>query len=128
MKAFTLEQNMQQRIDSNINAVEANANKMARVSNRASPLMETLAGLAICGTLIYSGYQIIEQHATPGQFISFLAAFLLAYEPAKRLARFNLDMNAALVGARKLIEIIDSPPTEPDDSDKPALILKDARV
>ena len=128
VKAFTLEQNMQQRIDSNISAVEANANKMARVSNRSSPLMETLAGLAICATLIYSGYQIVEQQATPGQFISFLAAFLLAYEPAKRLARFNLDMNAALVGARKLIEIIDSPSTEPDDSDKPALVLKDARV
>ena len=128
VKAFTLEQNMQKRIDSNISAVEANANKMARVSNRSSPLMETLAGLAICATLIYSGYQIVEQQATPGQFISFLAAFLLAYEPAKRLARFNLDMNAALVGARKLIEIIDSPSTEPDDSDKPALALKDARV
>ncbi len=32
VKAFTLEQSMQQRIDSNIYAVEANANKMARVS------------------------------------------------------------------------------------------------
>src|SRR5215510_3683397 len=119
---------MQQRIDSNISAVEANANKMARVSNRSSPLMETLAGLAICATLIYSGYQLVEQHATPGQFISFLAAFLLAYEPAKRLARLNLDMNAALVGARKLIEIVDSPSTEPDDSNKPELALKDARI
>jgi subfamily B ATP-binding cassette protein MsbA len=128
VKAFTLEESMQRRIDSNINAVEANANKMARVSNRSSPLMETLAGLAICATLIYSGYQLVEQQATPGQFISFLAAFLLAYEPAKRLARFNLDMNAALVGARKLIEIVDSPSTEPDDSNKPALVLKDARV
>lgn len=128
VKAFTLEQAMQDRIDHDIGAVEANANKMARVSNRSSPLMETLAGLAISATLIYSGYSIIEQHATPGQFISFLAAFLLAYEPAKRLARFNLDMNAALVGARKLIEIIDSQSTEPDDSHKRALVLKDARV
>ena len=90
--------------------------------------METLGGLAICATLMYSGYRIVEHNATPGQFISFLAAFLLAYEPAKRLARLNIDLNAALVGARKLIEIVDSPSTEPDDSDKPALVLKDARV
>jgi ATP-binding cassette subfamily B protein len=128
VKAFTLEADMQRRIDANVDAVERNANKMARVSNRSSPLMETLAGLAICGTLIYSGYRVVEQQATPGQFISFLAAFLLAYEPAKRLARFNIDMNAALVGARKLIEIIDSPSSEPDDGDKPALVLKDARI
>ncbi|MDQ8728429.1 ABC transporter ATP-binding protein [Bradyrhizobium sp. LHD-71] len=128
VKAFTLEQTMQHRIDSDISAVEANANKMARVSNRSSPLMETLGGLAICATLIYSSYRIVEQGATPGQFMSFLAAFLLAYEPAKRLARLNIDLNAALVGARKLIEIVDSPSTEPDDNDKPALVLKDARV
>jgi subfamily B ATP-binding cassette protein MsbA len=128
VKAFTLEQSMQQRIDGNIYAVEANSNKMARVSNRSGPLMETLGGLAICATLMYSGYRIVEHDATPGQFISFLAAFLLAYEPAKRLARLNIDLNASLVGARKLIEIVDSPSTEPDDSDKPRLQLKDARV
>jgi ATP-binding cassette subfamily B protein len=128
VKAFSLEETMQRRIDANVAAVEVNSNKMARVSNRSGPLMETLAGLAICATLVYSGYRIVDQQATPGQFLSFLAAFLLAYEPAKRLARFNIDMNAALVGARKLIEIIDSPSTEPNDGDKPALALKDAGI
>ena len=47
MKAFTLEQALRGRIDASIAAVERNANKMARVSNRASPLMETLGGFAI---------------------------------------------------------------------------------
>src|SRR3954463_15346492 len=42
VKAFTLEQAMQRRIDENIAVVERNANKMARVSNRSNPLMETL--------------------------------------------------------------------------------------
>jgi ATP-binding cassette subfamily B protein len=127
VKAFTLEERMQQRLDENVHIVEVNSNKMARVLNRASPLMETLGGLAVCATLMYSGYRVVHG-ATPGQFMSFLAAFLLAYEPAKRLARVNIDLNAALVGARKLIEIIDSPSSEADDSDKPALKLKDARV
>ena len=68
---------------------------------------------------------MIETGATPGQFFSFLAAFLLAYEPAKRLARLNIDLNTGLVGVRILFEIIDSPPTEPDDDDKPALKITD---
>ena len=42
------------------------------------------------------------------QFFSFLAAFLLAYEPAKRLARLNLDLHTNLVGVRVLFEILDS--------------------
>jgi ABC-type multidrug transport system fused ATPase/permease subunit len=128
VKAFTLEQTMQDRIDVSIDAVERNANKMARVSNRASPLMETLGGFAIAGALVYGGYRVVALGATPGQFFSFLTAFLLAYEPAKRLARLNIELNSNLIGARKLLEIVDSPASEPADDDKPALKLTDARV
>jgi ATP-binding cassette subfamily B protein len=128
VKAFTLEQTMRERIDAGITAVENNANKMARVSNRASPLMETLGGLAVAGGLMYGGYSVVALGATPGQFVSFLTAFLLAYEPAKRLARLNLELNSSLIGARKLLEIVDSPASEPDDDDKPALKLSDAQV
>jgi len=128
VKAFTLEQTMRERIDASIAAVERNANKMARVSNRSSPLMETLGGFAIAGGLMYGGYSVVAMGATPGQFFSFLTAFLLAYEPAKRLARLNIELNSNLIGARKLLEIVDSPASEPDDDDKPALKLTDARV
>lgn len=128
VKAFTLEAAMRERIDASITAVELNANKMARISNRSSPLMETLGGFAIAGGLMYGGYRVVAMGASPGQFFSFLTAFLLAYEPAKRLARLNIELNSNLVGARKLLEIVDSPSTEPADDDKPALKLVDARV
>jgi ATP-binding cassette subfamily B protein len=128
VKAFTLERTMRERIDASIAAVEQTNNKMARVSNRASPLMETLGGFAIAGGLMYGGYRVVAMGATPGQFFSFLTAFLLAYEPAKRLARLNIELNSSLIGARKLLEIVDSPASEPDDSDKPALKLTNARV
>lgn len=128
VKAFTLEPTMRERIDASITAVERNANKMARVSNRSSPLMETLGGFAVAGGLMYGGYSVVAMGATPGQFFSFLTAFLMAYEPAKRLARLNIELNSNLIGARKLLEIVDSPSSEPIDDDKPALKLTDARV
>ena len=128
VKAFTLEDTMQARIDKSVGEVEANANKMARVSSRSSPLMEVLGGFAVSASLIYGGYRVLVTGATPGQFFSFLTAFLLAYEPAKRLARLNIELNSYLIGARKLLEIVDSPASEPDDSDKPGLTLKEARV
>ena len=77
---------------------------------------------------MYGGYRVVAMGATPGQFFSFLTAFLLAYEPAKRLARLNIELNSNLIGARKLLEIVDSPASEPADDDKPALKLTDARV
>jgi subfamily B ATP-binding cassette protein MsbA len=128
VKAFTLEDIMRERFDRNVSAVEYEANKMARVSNRASPLMETLGGCAIAMAVTYGGYRVIETGATPGQFFSFITAFLLAYEPAKRLARLNIELNSALVGVRILFEVIDSPPSEPLDTNKPDMQIKTARL
>ena len=128
VKAFTLEEAMQRRIDENIAVVERNANKMARVANRSNPLMEMLGGFAVAGCLLYGGYSVVALGATPGQFFSFMSAFLLATEPAKRLSRLNIDLNSQLVGARMLLEIVDSPASEPSDDDKPGLKLTDARI
>jgi ATP-binding cassette subfamily B protein len=128
VKAFGLEDEMRRRLGASVAAVEHESNKMARVGSRAGPIMEFLAGLTIALAVIYGGYRVIYTGATPGQFFSFLAAFLLAYEPAKRLARLNLDLNNSLVGVRILYEVIDSPAGEPADDDRPPLVLTQSRV
>ena len=128
VKAFTLEEVMRERFDRNVAAVEHEANKMARVSNRASPLMETLGGCAIALAITYGGYRVIETGATPGEFFSFITAFLLAYEPAKRLARLNIELNSGLVGVRILFEVLDSAPSEPADFTAPSLRVAQARL
>jgi subfamily B ATP-binding cassette protein MsbA len=128
VKAFTLEDRLRKRYYDNVAAVEHEANKMARVSNRSSPMMEALAGVAIAAGVIYGGYRTIEMNATPGEFFSFITAFLLAYEPAKRLARLNIELNAGLIGVRQLFDIIDAPSTEAADNDKPKLVMDKGQV
>ncbi len=128
VKAFSLEDEMRRRLAGSIAAVETQSNKMARVANRSGPLMETLGGFAVALAMIYGGYRGISGGATPGEFVSFLAAFLLAYEPAKRLARLNMDLNNNLVGVRVLYEVIDSPPGEPPEEGRPPLALSAARL
>jgi subfamily B ATP-binding cassette protein MsbA len=128
VKAFSLEDEMRRRLNESVTSVQHESNKMARVSNRASPIMEMLGGFTVALASIYGGYRVINTGATPGEFVSFMAAFLLAYEPAKRLARLNIDLNNNLVGVRVLYEIIDSPPGEPSDDNLPALKLSESRV
>jgi ATP-binding cassette subfamily B protein len=128
VKAFTLEDTMRARFDANVAAVERESNNMARVGQRTGPLMETLGGIAVALAMIYGGYRVVATGATPGEYFSFMTAFLLAYEPAKRLARLNIDLHSALVGVGILFEIIDAPTTESADDDRPALALTNARV
>jgi ATP-binding cassette subfamily B protein len=128
VKAFGLEDEMRRRLGKSVAEVQHESNKMARVANRASPMMEMLGGFTVALATIYGGYRVIETGATPGEFVSFMAAFLLAYEPAKRLARLNIDLNNSLVGVRVLYEVIDSPPGEPSDDDLPPLALTAAQL
>ena len=49
VKSFTLEPFMRERQVRGIQAFESAANKIARVSDRSSPLMEMLGGFAVAG-------------------------------------------------------------------------------
>ena len=128
VKAFTLEEQMSARFDANVAGVEYETVKMARVANRAGPLLETLAGIAIAIGMVYGGYRVVVGGAAPGALFAFILAFLLAFEPAKKLARLNIDLSSNLVGARVLFDIVDSPATEPLDDRLPSLALTQARI
>ncbi len=109
IKAFNLEDVMRAKIYAHVDEIERASNKLARVSNRGTPLMETLGGIAIAGVLLIGGYNVLVLGSAPGGFTSFITAFILAYEPAKRLARLNLELQNGLTGVRILFELLDLP-------------------
>jgi ABC-type multidrug transport system fused ATPase/permease subunit len=127
VEAFNLQAVMRNRVSANVGDIERISNKLARASNFASPLMEALGGMAIAWVIFLGGYQVIVFNATPGEYFSFLTAFLLAYEPAKRLARLNIELNASLVGVRTLFEFLDLP-ERPDDVTKPDIRVGSGRL
>ena len=127
VEAFNLQRVLRERVDANVDNIEHLSNKLARAANIAGPLMESLGGMAIGGVILLGGYEILAFDAPPGQFISFITAFLLTYEPAKRLARLNLDLNGSLIGVRVLFEFLDTP-DRPDDGHKPALPVGSGRL
>jgi ABC-type multidrug transport system fused ATPase/permease subunit len=114
VKAFNLEDVMRARAAKSVASVEAAANRMAVASNSVTPLMEALGGIAVGAMLLYGGYRVLVLGATPGDFVSFIAAFLLAYEPAKRLTRLNVDLHTSLLGVQVLFDILDLPDDAPN--------------
>jgi subfamily B ATP-binding cassette protein MsbA len=76
---------------------------------------------------MYGGYSVLELGALPGDFVSFIAAFLLAYEPAKRLARLNIELSNNLLGAKVVYDLLDTP-NERTDADRPNLRVSAGRV
>jgi ABC-type multidrug transport system fused ATPase/permease subunit len=127
VKAFNLESEMRRRAYENIDGVERIANKLARISNRTNPLMETLGGIAIALVVLYGGYRVLVAHVPPGEFVSFIAAFLLVYEPAKRISRLHVELSNALVGVQLLFEVLDLQAAS-SDRRKPDLKVDKGRI
>ena len=57
--------------------------------------------------IFYSGNLIIKDELGIGNFFSFLAAMMLAYQPVRSLATLNITINQGLAGARRILPIID---------------------
>jgi ATP-binding cassette, subfamily B, bacterial MsbA len=122
VKAFTMEGELSAKLAALIGHAEAQANKIARVSERLSPIAEMLAGFAVAGVIGYAGYRALYGNQPPGAVFSFITALLLAYDPARRLARSQVTLERSLVNARMIYEILD---IEPHQGDAPgALPLK----
>jgi ATP-binding cassette subfamily B protein len=121
VKAFNLEGVMRKRMGASIDDVRARADKIVQISARTSPLMEVLGGFAIAMIVLWAGYQTIYFGVQPGAQMSFIAAIALAYEPAKRLARMQISLEAGLVGVRLMYELLDTPPTIVSNENAPTL-------
>jgi len=121
VKAFTMEDQLRGKISVLIDQAENRSNKIARVSERTTPIAEILAGFAIAGVLAYSGYNAILNQQPPGSMFAFITALLLAYDPARRLARLQVGLERALVNARMIYEVLDIEPNQGDAPDAVAL-------
>jgi subfamily B ATP-binding cassette protein MsbA len=123
VKALNLEPAMKERMDAAVETVRRRANKMSEIQARTGPIMETLGGAAIAGVMLCAGYATIYLGEKPGSFMSFITAILLAYEPAKRLARTHVSIEAGLIGVRMMYELLDTKPTMDLNPDGPKLAV-----
>ena len=126
IRAYGLEEHEDTRVKNNITRLYKFYLKVIRTSALATPLSETVAGLAIVTIIIYGGYQVMDGATTAGKLFSFIAAFLLAYEPMKRLANLNTVLQTGLAAAQRVFDAMDVQPSIADRPDAKELKLKKA--
>jgi ATP-binding cassette subfamily B protein len=128
VKAFTMEEQLEGRINKLITAAEHRQNRIARLSERNGPLTESFAGFAVATVLAYAAYRSIYHDVPPGAFFSFVTSLLLAYDPARRLAKLQVQMERAVVNARMIYEILDMETRQRDRPDATDLVVTEAKI
>ncbi len=128
VKAFTMEEQLSTKVNGIIGSAENRANRIARLSERTSPLTETFAGLSISSVLAYAAFRSIYDGVPPGAFFAFVAALLMAYDPARRLAKLQVQMERAVVNARMIYDILDLQPQQRERPGAKDLIVTEAKI
>ena len=128
VKSFGMEDTLTKRMYEAVDDVRLRNNKIAELTARTSPVMESFGGICIGILILYAGWQVSTDSNAPGEFMAFLTAMLLAYDPARRLARMHIGLEAGLVGVRLMYEILDGDLVVTDKSDAPALKVSKGKV
>lgn len=84
--------------------------KGVRVSALTGPVMEILSSVAITALVIYGYLQVEKGTNTPGDLVAFIASFVLAYDPMKRLGRVAAQFQAGLAAADRVFTLLDVKP------------------
>lgn len=93
--------------------------KALRTGTLSTPVNELLIGVTVFAIILYGGYQIQNGFMTAGELGAFIAAFTLAYEPMKKLAKLNNNLQTGLGAAERVFEILD---TQAEITEKPEAI------
>jgi len=95
---------------------------------RTYPILETLGGVSVAAVLAYGGWRILSGTGTLGEFVGFLAAVILAYQPIRSLGNLNAALQEGLAAVQRSFDLLDTPAKIVDAPDARELVLKGGAV
>jgi len=110
VKAYTMQKYEKKRAKKIVEDLFNLIYKSVRIRSRTRPILESLGGIAIALVIFYGGSKVISGATTPGTFFSFITALLMAYQPLKRLANFNVNIQDGLAAADRIFKLLDQKP------------------
>ncbi len=87
--------------------------KLMRARALSNPIVQFIASIALGGVLYLAIRQVLNEHLSVGDFVSFLGALLLLTAPLKRLVAVFGPLQQGIAAGRSIFELIDEP-GEPD--------------
>ena len=107
VKAYQQEESEIKKVSDSILRRMKNIIKAHVTRGAASPFAEFLAGFGIAGALYYAGLRGLQGELPLNEFISFLGAMMLAFQPLRRLAAINTTIQEGFSAAIRVFNLLD---------------------
>ncbi|WP_208642241.1 ABC transporter ATP-binding protein [Methylobacterium terrae] len=127
-KTYGLEGYLKGRTRDALDEVRRLKMKAANARGRLDPLLEIGGGLAVAGVLAFIGHRILSGEKTVGDFTGYVAALLLAAQPARALGNLNAILQEALAALSRTFALMDEAPTIREKPGAPALRIAGGEV
>jgi ATP-binding cassette, subfamily B, bacterial MsbA len=88
--------------------------KLAQMLLTQVPVIDFLVTLGLLALAGVSFYELVVGRKTPAELAQLLTLAIAASNPINQLANYFADLMKALVGARRIFEVLDLPVEEPD--------------
>lgn len=108
VKAYNMEHYESSRAATAIDNVRRLNVKSVRIGQLSTPVNDVMVGGLLFGIIAYSGFKAAQGEMSPGELGAFLTAFTMAYEPMKKLAQLNNNLQIGLGGAERMFAIMDT--------------------
>jgi subfamily B ATP-binding cassette protein MsbA len=128
VKAYGMEDGETERIRARIERRLKEIMRGIRTRSAATPLTEALGGVAVAMAIFYGGWRAQQGVLSLGEFMSFLAALLMAYQPLKGLASLNTALQEGLAAAQRIFAILDVAPSISEKPDATALVVQQGAI
>jgi len=128
IKIFQREDYESKRTDGHLDQLKEKNIKINTIFVRLSPIMETLTGIMIAILIFYSGKLALEGEIEIGNFFSFLAAMMLAYQPVRALSTMNMILKQGLSAANRILPIIDNQNKIADQKDSQNIKITNSNI
>ncbi len=110
VKAFSMEKYETKRFSFQALSLFSITMEDKRIYTLQHPLMEIIASIAIAITIWFGGKEVIAGNATPGTFFAFIAAFIMIYDPIKKVSKINSSIQHGLAASIRVFTLLDVMP------------------
>jgi len=90
--------------------------KAVRITAMSQPINEFIGIFAISILLMVGGYQISRGALSVGEFIAFIGALFMLFNPIRNLNGVNIQIQQALSSAERVFQLLDAPQEVKDDA------------
>ncbi len=115
--AYNLHKFLVNKFSSNLDTIFKLSIKMVQKTSWLSPMMHVIVSVGIGLAIGFGSFLIVTKQITPGNFVSFITALIMLYNPIKTIGNNFKDVQFSFMAIERVFDLLNQEPEIKDNPD-----------